>query len=93
LLPKRLAQIVSALTQLIGPLLNFIEQSCVFDRDHRLVGKHRDQLDLLRCEWIDRSASQEENADGRSIPKQRYAEPGAEAPALLSLEPSELGIS
>src|SRR5262245_45500620 len=40
LLPQRLAQ-------LLGAFLYLIEQPHVLDRDHRLVGKGLDQLDLL----------------------------------------------
>ena len=33
--------------ELIGALLQLVEQPRVLDRDHRLVGKGRDQVDLL----------------------------------------------
>src|SRR5262249_42781553 len=44
LLPQRLAQLLRA-------RLHLVEQPHVLDRDHRLVGEGRNQLDLLVGEW------------------------------------------
>ena len=40
-----------ALGEFARARLNFVEQPCVLDRDHRLVGKRFDQPDLIGAEW------------------------------------------
>ena len=40
------------LAELAGARLHLVEQPHILDRDHRLVGEGRDQLDLLVGEWF-----------------------------------------
>ena len=53
--------------------LHLLEQPHVLDRDHRLVGKGLNQLDLLVGERRDFLALEEDHADRRSFPQQRNA--------------------
>ena len=60
-----------------------LEQPHVLDRDHRLVGEGRHQLDLLVGEWSHVRRVNAEHADRRSLAHQRHAKHGAEAANLL----------
>ena len=53
--------------ELLGARLHLVEQPHVLDRDHRLVGERRDQLDLLVGERPGHLADQDDDADGRSL--------------------------
>ena len=57
--------LLQRLRQLARAGLHLVEQTHVFDRDHRLVGKGGDQLDLLVGERPNRLALQDENPDRR----------------------------
>jgi len=48
--------------------------SCVLDRDHRLIGESRDQLDLLFGEWLYDQMCEHEDADRFVATQQRNAE-------------------
>ena len=48
--------LLQRLGQLARARLHLVEQPHVLDRDHRLVGEGRDQLDLLVGEWPHGSA-------------------------------------
>ena len=48
---KELRLVLAGLRKLAALVLDFVEQPHVLDRDHRLVGKGGDQLDLLVGEW------------------------------------------
>src|SRR6266567_4063541 len=50
-------------TQLAAAGLHLVEQANILDRDHRLVGEGRDQLDLLIGERGDYSPAQCQHAD------------------------------
>ena len=84
------------LLQRLGKLararLHLVEQPHVLDRDHRLIGEGRDQLDLLLGEWMNRSTRQEKDADRHSLAQERNAKGGAIAPAFLSFKPGEFWI-
>ena len=54
-----------------GARLHLIEQTCVFDRNHRLVGKGSHQLNLLVSERIDYRSGQHQDADRRRPPRVR----------------------
>ena len=60
--------------QLLGSCLNFVEQPRVLDRDHRLVGEGRNQLNLLLGKRLHDTAGQYDNADRGSLAQQRDAE-------------------
>ena len=49
--------LLQCLGELARALLHLVEQPHVLDRDHRLVGEGRDQLDLLVGEWPHRLRS------------------------------------
>jgi hypothetical protein len=50
--------------------LYFVEQSHVFDRDHRLIGEGLQQLNLTVGEWPHRVSSQSNNAIAKLMPFQ-----------------------
>ena len=56
-------QILQRLCQFAGAGLNAFKQAYILDRDRRLVGEGRDQLDLLVGEWAHLLARQCQNAD------------------------------
>ena len=64
-LAKR-AQLSDRLRKLLSSRLNLIEQSGVLNRDHRLVSKGSNQLDLLLVEWLNPISRHEQHPD-RSI--------------------------
>ena len=81
------AQLLDRLRELARARLHLVEQPHVLDRDHRLVGKGGDQLDLLVGERPHRScAAATMTPIGRSFAQQRDTEHGAEAADLLSLQ-------
>jgi hypothetical protein len=84
--------LLQRLGELAGARLHLLEQPHVLDRDHRLVGEDRNEIDLLLGEWINRSPAQEQCADGNSLAQEWNAEYGAIVPAFLSFEPSEFRI-
>src|SRR5262249_6767150 len=53
------------------PLLPLVQQTCIFNRDHSLVGKCRDQLNLLFGEWPHRTARQHDHSDWSAFAHQR----------------------
>src|SRR4029079_17170051 len=68
--------VCQSLRQLARPYLNFLEQPRVLDRDHRLIGKGRNKLDLFFGERPHRLPRQHEHADRAAIAEQGYAQPG-----------------
>ena len=68
---EELRLVLARLRELPALVLDFVEQPHVLDRDHRLVGKGRDQLDLLVGERLHRAAHHHENADWNSLAQQR----------------------
>ena len=71
--------------ELAALVLDFVEQPHVLDRDRRLVGEGRDQLDLLVGERPHLGARQGQNADRHALAQHRNAEHGAEAAQSLCL--------
>ena len=69
--------------ELARALLLGFEQPRVLDRDHRLVGKGRHQLDLLLGKRVDLVANQREHADRGAVAQQRHAEVRSVAERLL----------
>ena len=65
--------------------LHLVEQPHVLDRDHRLVGEGRDQLDLLVGERPHRRAGQHHDADRSSLAHKRDPQHRTEAGELPAL--------
>ena len=76
----------------LRPRLEFLEQPHVLDRDHRLVGEGRDQLDLLVGEGPDLGPPHHDGADEDALPEHRDAQDRPEARDPLSLELFKLAI-
>ena len=79
-------------SEVIGLRPDLVEQPRVLDRDHRLIGKRRDQLDLLPGERLrDRTAGCN-HADGDALAQKRNAEHGAEVAAPDRFSPRVIRI-
>ena len=78
--------LLQGIGQFGGTCLNFVEQTDVLDRDHRLVGERFHQIDLVFIERSDSLAHQQCYADWRSFPHERNAKHGAETHFLLHVE-------
>ena len=76
---EELRLVLACLGELAALVLDFVEQPHVLDRDHRLVGEGRDQLDLLVGERPHVGARQHDHADRHAFSQQRHAEHGAKA--------------
>jgi hypothetical protein len=59
---------LACLRELLALVLNFVEQPHIFDRDHRLVGEGREQLDLLWRERSLRDTSHHQHPNGGTLP-------------------------
>ena len=66
-------QLANGFCKLACPRLHLVEQPHVFDRDHRLVGEGREELDLFVRERINAASCYLEGADRRALPKERNA--------------------
>ena len=55
------------LLKIVGALAQLAEQPRILDRNHRLVGEGRNQLDLLLGESLDALTGQGDNADRRAF--------------------------
>ena len=80
------AQILQRFRQFARARLNALEQPHVLDRDRRLVGEGRDQLDLLVGEWPHFRARQGQDADRDALAQHRDAENRAEIAQSLRLD-------
>ena len=67
--------LLQRLAQLARARLHLVEQPRVLDRDHRLVGEGRDQLDLFLGEGTHLLAPQDDHADRRAFPHERNSQP------------------
>src|SRR5215207_3047062 len=63
--------------------LQFVEQTHVFDRNHRLVGKGRGQLDLLVGEGLRGAPRDHKDADSPCVAQKGNTQDGAESAQLL----------
>ena len=86
-------QVLQRLRQFAGAGLDAFEQPHVLDRDRRLVGEGRDQLDLLVGEWPYLCARQGQNADRHALAQHRNAKDRAEVAQHLRLAQSVFRIS
>jgi hypothetical protein len=66
--------IVEGDAQLGLALAQLVEEPCVLDRDHRLIGEGGGQLDLCGREGIDARAGNDEDADECLLAQKRNAE-------------------
>ena len=78
---------LARLRQLLALVLDFVEQPHVLDRDHRLVGEGRDQLDLLVGERPRPRVCPDHCANRDALAQHRHAEHRAEAAQSLRLWP------
>src|SRR5262249_51962441 len=66
--------IVESLLQLAGPRLYLLEQPGIFDGNDGLVGKSRDQFDLLFRKWLDSLMGERNNADQLTRPQKWHTQ-------------------
>ncbi len=59
---------------LLQRVAQLVEQPCIFDRDHGLVGEGADQFDLLVREKLHFGAPKHDGAEGRALPQQGNSE-------------------
>src|SRR6476660_1839674 len=65
---------------LLQSLALLCQQSHILDCDDSLIGKRRDQLDLLVAERLDPLAPQHDHPDRRPFAQERYTELSAQVP-------------
>src|SRR5262245_29403793 len=88
----RCAQFLQGLCQFARTSLNLVEQSRVFDSDYRLVGKSRNELDLLFGECSRGGPAEYDHADRCSFAQQRDSENRAQVANVGGLSKLVLGI-
>src|SRR5262245_53570087 len=89
---EELGLVLARFLELAALVLDFVEQPHVLDRDRRLVGKSRYQLDLLFGEWPHLGARQCQHTDEHAFTQHRNAERGANAAELLGFRESKFWI-
>ena len=62
------------LLQIVGALPQIIEQPCILDRNHRLVGESGDEFDLCGCEGSHGSPGAADDTDRLAVSQDRHAE-------------------
>ncbi|MBA7467261.1 hypothetical protein ES707_02475 [subsurface metagenome] len=77
--------LLQRLAQLLGAGLHLVEQSRVFDRDHRLVGEGLQQFDVVWSERAGLFARHADNPDRRSGVHQGHEQHAAETAPLRDL--------
>src|ERR1043166_5752151 len=77
---------------LLERFAQFIEQACVLDGNHRLVGEGGHQFDLLVGKGLNLEAVQHHHADRLALSQQWDPEGGAKAGRFLSFDEIELPI-
>ncbi len=78
--------------KIVGALAQLAEQPRVLDRDHRLVGEGRYQLDLLFGERPHRPAAQDDDSNRHVFPQQWHAELGVRVPERRRLGQRVFGV-
>ena len=78
--------------ELASALLLGLEQPHVLDRDHRLVGESRHQVDLHVGEGVHFIAGEGEDADRCPLAQERHTENGSEPECLLVAARAVFGI-
>ena len=84
--------LLQRLGEIVGALLNVLEQSNVLDGNHRLVGESGHQIDLLLAEWVHLVAGERKDADRRPVTQERHAEDGSEPKCPLIASRTVFGI-
>ena len=87
------AQVLQRLRQFARAGLDALEQPHVLDRDRRLVGERRDQLDLLVGERPHLRTGQDQDADRDALAQHRNAENRAVIAQFLRLAQGVFRIS
>src|SRR6516164_2552425 len=75
---EELRLVLAGLLKLSALVLDFVEQPDVLDGDRSLIGKCRDQLDLLFGEWPYFRARQTQDTDWNALAQHRDGESCAE---------------
>src|SRR5262245_27641378 len=88
----RCAQFLQGLCQFARTSLNLVEQSRVFDSDYRLVGKSRNEFDLLFSECTRSSPAEYDHADRCSFAQQRDSENRAQVANVSGVSKLVFGI-
>src|SRR5215470_2160954 len=84
---------LARLFELAALVLDFVEQPHVLDCNRRLVGKRRDEFDLLIGEWPHLGTSQSENTDWCALAQHRNTENSKIMASSLNLGPGIFRIS
>src|SRR4029079_5885561 len=82
------SELFDGLRKFLGSHLNLIEQSDVFNRDHRLVSERSNQVDLLLVEWLNPISRHEQHPDRNMLSHEWDGEgsaPASNARGLLEL--------
>ena len=74
MLARNLRLVLARDLELAALVADLVDQAHVLDGDHRLVGEHRHQLDLLVGERFDAVAGQRNDAEQPAVPHHRHAE-------------------
>ena len=83
MIPKHLGRcglMLKGLAQFRVAFLDLLEQPHVFDGNHGLVGESFEKTDLFFRERSNFRATNEDNADGNTLAKQRWATMQCERP-------------
>src|SRR5262249_62211025 len=79
--------VLARLRELPVLILDFVEQPHILNRDHSLIGKGLDQLDLLVGEWSHDRAVQAKHANRCPFPQERHTEYCTKAASFLNFNP------
>jgi hypothetical protein len=82
---QKLRLVLACLGELATLVLYLVEQAYVLDRDRRLVGEGRNELDLFVGEWAHLGAGQCQDADRDPLAQHRNPECGSNADQFPSL--------
>src|SRR5262249_53730113 len=90
---QELRLVLTRFRELPAFVLDFIEQPHVLNRDHSLVGKGGDKLDLFVSERAYFSTSQNNHTNGTRFPQKRHTKSGAVAKLALKFVPCVIRVS
>src|SRR3954470_343659 len=83
----RSAELLERAAELARPRLHLLKEPHVFDRDGSLVGKRRDELDLLLGEGARLRAREREHADRHALAQHGNSKDRSEGAEPLRLRP------
>src|SRR5262249_11022077 len=75
-----------------GSCLHALEQAHVLDRDHRLIGKSADKIDLLLRKGLDHRPRQKHGANRNTFAHEWNTERSAKTANLLCVEQNKFGV-